>query len=61
MDKSAEPTTAELKAAWQHSRLWAAGVTFEHAQESPAVMRALRTVVEIHREREQPPKQNDFF
>lgn len=61
MDNLDEPTMDELKAAWQYSRLWVAGITFEHALSAPPVMRALRTVVEIHRKRENTPKQIDLF
>ena len=52
-----EPTTDELKAAYKRARLWAAGITYQRAIETPLVLRVLRHAATAHAKKHQPPQQ----
>lgn len=56
-----EPTTAELKEAFNRSGLWRRGKTYQHAISAPAVLRSLINDVLAHRKKQPTPLQPQLF
>ena len=56
-----EPSTAELKAAWQRGLLWRCGITYERAIAIPLLLRALRNDVLAQRKTHPGPMQGNLI